>query len=158
MDWFLYDRYLHHERVTRVLLSIALDTLNIPLQSQQKMSYFLKFFAWCPPSFSPPFMPDSPPFDLSPPPTGSPPPPLSDSHSPQFPLGCIFKDFSQRFNQFYGSTRKYQKCTQKITKIDSFSIKLQLNMIQETSNQLKSQSIKRTQQRKFNTTFVYFSE
>ena len=42
--------------------------------------------------------------------------------------------------------------------IDSFSPELELNMLQETSFQLKSESIKRRWQCKFNTTFAYLSK
>ena len=49
----------------------------------------------------------------------------------------------------------YQNYTQKNTKIDSFSTELELNMIQETSLQLKSESIRRSWQCKFNNFCVF---
>ena len=130
---------------------------------------------WCPPS--PP-----PHLCLIPPSWAFPstsihrlPPPTFPSHSPEFPLGCIFKDSSHRLNQqFYRTASyclyvyvlhqmsifhiKYQNYTQKITKIDSFSPKLELNMIEKTLFQLKFESIRRTCQCKFNRTFVDLSE
>ena len=51
-------------------------------------------------------MHDPPPLGVFPPPTSM-PPPLSHSHSPQFPLGCIFKDSSHRFSQQFNRAASY---------------------------------------------------
>ena len=134
---------------------------------------------WCPSNFSPgPFMSDPliwgfPTTNSHKLPSPTPhPTPTFPSHSPRFPFSKILAiDLTSSFTEKLVIDQLCLRATPhiyfpylipvlyktKITKIDSLSSELELNMIQETSSQFKPESIRRPWQGKFNRNLIEIS-